>query len=103
MKRLPKIYQNSIDKKIKNNKVVSYVSNDMDRNNEVVYTDISKTLDEIFSGYGYSYNIPVIIKTYTKTYDTSLVTRTENNVVTLDNDLIPIEQIVSITRKNPLD
>ena len=99
MKRLPKIYQNSIDKKIRNNKVVTYVDNSfsgMSRENNV-----EMSLDEIFSGFGYSYNIPVIIKTTNKTYDTSLVTRTEYNVVTLDNDLIPISQIISIKRKSP--
>lgn len=99
MKRLPKIYQNSIDKKIRNNKVVTYVDNSfrgMSRENNV-----EMSLDEIFSGFGYSYNIPVIIETTNKTYDTSLVTRTEYNVVTLDNDLIPISQIISIKRKSP--
>lgn len=101
MKKLPKIYQNSLDKKIRNNKVVSYVKKEnvnMQKNSK---DDIYSTLDDIFSGIGYSYNIPVIIKTSDKVYDTSLVVRTDNNIVTLDNEVISIDDIVSIKRKNP--
>ena len=99
MKKLPKIYQNSIDKTIKNNKRITDIDNNVREINQFNYKDVEETLDDIFSGFGYSYNIPVIIETTTKTYDTSLVVRTENNVVTLDNDIIPISQIRSIKRK----
>lgn len=97
MKKLPKIYKNEITKKINNNKEVCYLKNeqvsDMTHNSK---KDIELTLDEIFNGIGYSYNIPVTIKTSTKTYETSLITKTKNNVVTLDNDIISIEDIISL-------
>lgn len=92
MKKLPKIYQNNITKRINNNKMVSYVANIKENN-------IEKELNNVFSGYGYSYNIPLIIKTQNKTYDTSLVLKTNNYVVTLDNEIIPISNITSIIRK----
>lgn len=101
MKKLPEIYQNSLDKKIKNNKVVSYVKKENVSFVKCSRDDIYKILDDIFSGIGYSYNIPVIIKTSNKVYDTSLVVRTVNNVVTLDNEVISINDIVDIKRKNP--
>ena len=69
MKKLPKIYQNKINKKINNNKEVEYVKN---KN-----INVRETLNKIFSGMGYSYNIPVIIETNSKVYDTSIVTRTK--------------------------
>lgn len=97
MKKLPKIYKNEITKKINNNKEVCYLKNeqvsDMTHNSK---KDIELTLDEIFSGIGYSYNIPVTIKTSTKTYETSLITKTKNNVITLDNDIISIEDIICL-------
>lgn len=101
MKKLPKIYQNSLDKKIRNNKVVSYVKKESVDIQSFSKDDIYKTLDDIFSGIGYAFNIPVVIKTSDKVYDTSLVVRTDNNIVTLDNEVISIDDIVSIKRKNP--
>ena len=48
----------------------------------------------MFSGYGYAYNIPVTIKTSTQTYETSLIAKTSNNIITLDNNIIPISDII---------
>lgn len=58
--------------------------------------DIEDTLGTIFNGMGYAYNIPVTITTKYKTYNTSLITKTKNNVVTLDNDIIPLVDIIDI-------
>ena len=78
MKKLPKIYQNNIDKKINNNKEVDYVKK----------VDIKNILNEIFNGRGYSYNKEVIIETSNKVYDTYIITRTKNNIVTLEDEII---------------
>ena len=91
MKKLPKIYQNNINKKINNNKRVTYLNN-----NDNAVRD---TIDKIFNGIGYSYNIPVIIEANNKVYDTSIVTRTKKKIVTLDNDVISINDINNITIK----
>lgn len=100
MKKLPKIYQAEFNKRIKNNKRTCYIK-DEEQN---IRTEIDKTpeveqiLDEIFSGLGYSYNIPLIIKTKTSIYQTSLISKTKNNVITLDNVVIPISEIISIKK-----
>ncbi len=101
MKNLPKIYQNQITKNIKNNKTVYRFKNEDTTNPPLKEKSksIKDTLDEIFNGIGYAYNIPVMIKTSTKTYDTTLVARTENNIVTIDNELISIKEINSIEIK----
>lgn len=93
MKKLPKIYQNSINKTIKNNKTVCYLKNE-----DIRYSsnNLEDTLNTIFNGMGYAYNIPVTITTKYKTYNTSLISKTKNNIVTLDNDIIPIIDIIDL-------
>lgn len=95
MKKLPKIYQNEITKKIKNNKEICYLNNEkMSKNN------IEETLNEIFNGLGYSYNIPVQITTKDNNiYNTGIVSKTNTNLITLDNDVIPITNIINIEIK----
>ena len=53
MKKLPSIYKNEINKKIKNNREVTYIKEEEQNVNEII--------DSIFNGLGYSYNIPLII------------------------------------------
>ena len=97
MKKLPEIYKNNFTKKIKNNREVCYL-----RNEDVISTasniSIQEEINNIFSGIGYSYNIPVEIVTNKKVYNTSLVAKTRENVVTLDNEIIAIGDIKSIKR-----
>lgn len=102
MKKLPKIYQNEITKKINNNEEVFYSS----RENKVIVDDyqeesIDEILRSVFNGIGYSFNIPLIIETTTKTYETSLIGRTKNYLITFDNDTIPLGSIKKIQKKNP--
>lgn len=105
IKKLPKIYQNDINKPIKNNKETfySYSSNKNERisTDTMMPSDIELILDGIFNGIRQPYNVPVIIKTSTKVYDTFLVLRTPAYLLTLDQDRIRIEDIISIKRKNP--
>lgn len=102
MKKLPKIYQNEITKNINNNKKYCYLEEERSIPSEKVEKmnsiSVKEELDNIFSGFGYSYNIPIIIKTSSKEYKTSLVSRTKNNVVTIENEIIPITEIISIER-----
>ena len=93
MKKLPKIYQNKITKKINNNKTVCYLTEENEDTDYQIPTIIDK-IEEVFSGFGYSYNIPVTIKTPNKVYNTSLIAKTSNNIITLDNDIIPISDII---------
>lgn len=97
MKKLPEIYKNNFTKKIKNNREVCYL-----RNEDVISTasniSIEEEINNIFSGIGYSYNIPVEIVTNKKVYNTSLVAKTRKNVVTLDNEIIAIKDIKRIKR-----
>lgn len=107
MKKLPKIYQNTITKKINNNKTTCYLKNitndNSDRENIVAMNNISVNsfIDDIFNSTGYAFNIPIIIKTNNNIYETSLIAKRNGYVLTFDNDKIYIEDIISIKRKNP--
>ena len=63
MKKLPKVFQNEISKNINNNKKVCYLKEENKNISDPITSNqtITDTLDEIFSGLGYSYNIPVIM------------------------------------------
>jgi len=106
MAKLPKIYQNTIHKEIHNNKKVYYSKGDsvnQATQSDVVSTtsyDIQKFIDEVFSMPTYSFNIPLFITTKEKTYDTSLIAKTRDRVITFDNDVIPIAEIISIRKKS---
>ena len=92
MKKLPSIYKNEINKKIKNNREVTYIKEQKQNINEII--------DSIFNGVGYSYNIPLIITTKDKVYETSLISRNNTKINTLDNQSIPISEIIKIERKS---
>lgn len=92
MKKLPSIYKNEINKKIKNNREVTYIKEEKQNINEII--------DSIFNGIGYSYNIPLIITTKDKIYETSLISRNKKIINTLDNHSIPISEIITIERKS---
>lgn len=95
MKKLPEIYKNNINKNINNNKKMCILKNVNEEIKEKT-VNIEEILSKIFNGIGYSYNIPILIETKNKKYETSLITKTKNNVVTIDNDIIPINEIVNI-------
>ncbi len=95
MKKLPKLYKNEITKNISNNKKYCYLQNENVKEDKT----ITEKIENIFNGIGYSYNIPVTIKTKDKEYNTSLVSKTKNNLVTLDNEIIKIEDILSLEIK----
>lgn len=96
MKKLPKIYQVDINKTICNNKKNCYVEN---QSPNMSLSELKTILNEVFSGYGYAYNIPLIIKTTKKEYQTTLIAKTKKNIVTIENEVIPISEILSIEKK----
>ncbi len=102
MAKLPKIYQNTIEKEIHNNKKVYYGRNSLEqivRDEAEEEQDVLEIIDEIFSLPTYSFNIPLSIYTKDKVYHTSLVAKSANTIITFDNDVIPIEDITRITKE----
>ncbi len=95
MKKLPKIYHEQINKKIKNNKEIAYVSKE-DITEEKKEESIDEVLNKVFNGIGYSFNIPLRIETYNKVYETSLIAKSNNYLITFDNDTIPLSEVKKI-------
>ena len=90
MKRLPELYKNT-NISLSNNKKYCYVE---EQNN---IQDIEKIENKIKSIiHETNNNNQVIIKTKTNEYKTIIVAKVNNNVVTLNNDKIPISEIINI-------
>jgi hypothetical protein len=57
-------------------------------------------LNYIFNSTHHPYNVGVIIKTKYKIYNTSLVKKMGDRLITLDNDSILINEIISLEIKD---
>ena len=97
---LPKMYQTKINKRINSiQKVYSSINkkNTEDRSYNK-YSDISidKKIDNIFNSYDYVYKADVTIVTDEGTVSKRIVARNKNNLITIDNEFIPISVIRDI-------
>ncbi len=92
-----KIYVNKIEKKVGNNQKSCEVEEFVEKtdNNEIV-NDVEDKLHKLFNTNGYIFNIDVKIITNAKTYQTKIASQVGNNLVTLDNDVICIDEIKDI-------
>lgn len=105
-KKLPEIFHNKIDKKLENNKSVFYSRESESRtqkeNNEYSKENklnIYQKINQIFSSPNYVYKADVFIKLKDKEITTKIIGRNENFLITMDNQLIPITDIIDITKK----
>ena len=96
MKDLPKVFQSKIDKKFNdNNRSVYYSSNSS--NDEVVDTrTIKQKINDIFSSPNYVYKANVDITLKDKKITKRIIGRNKDYIITMDNDLIPIGDIIDI-------
>lgn len=92
MEKMPKLYQNKFDKAINNNKNMCVVE---EEKNE----DVISVLKNVYAGLGNKYNTKVIIETFNNVYDTSLIYKSKEMLITKENSIIPISQIKRITIK----
>ena len=102
MQKLPEIYKNIINKRINNNmeKCIINDNNNYEVNNSNMNKiEINSYIDNLFNSNGYIFNIPVMIKTHDKLYDTYLVTKTNDYLLTINNERIIIDDIISISKR----
>ncbi len=86
-KELPKVFHNQINKNIHNNASVFYGKGE-NRSEEV-------TVDEIFKlNQVYRTNTKITLKD--KVIEKMIIGRTQNNLITFDNEIIPIMDILKI-------
>lgn len=92
MKALPSLYKNE-NIKYKDNNKSNCIVKEYEKNNDII--DI---IDSIFNTKGFPFDKKVIIKTKNKIFKTYLVTRNDNKVTTLNDEVILIDDILSIER-----
>lgn len=91
MKKLPEIYKKEIQKKIKNNKEYTYVQKEKQTN-----FDLENTLFEIFHSGKNLTRKKVMIQTKNHSYETYLLGKTKDAIITFENDYIPKKDILRI-------
>ncbi len=97
MKDLPKVFHNKIDKKFDNNKSVFY-SNERSNNIEdsIDTRNVLQKINDIFSSPNYVYKANVEITLKDKKITKRIIGRNKNYIITMDNDLILITDIIDI-------
>ena len=99
-KELPKMYHNKINKTVNSIQKV-YNSMENHKNNELrqnKYSSISidQKIEQIFQEKDFVYKADVEIITDTETIRKRIVARNQNNLITIDNEYIPISIIRDI-------
>lgn len=90
-KNLPKVFKNSINKQINNNKKVFYSSFNDSKRNEL-------SIEELFKQ-NQIYRTDVIITLKDKKIEKRIIGRSLKHLITFDNELIAIDDIIKIEKK----
>ena len=101
MRKLPNIFKNDINKKIDNNEEVYYSYNSLERidKKETKKENILQKINTIFISSNYIYKADVEITLKDKTINKRIIGRNKTHLITVENELIPISDIVDIKRK----
>lgn len=101
-KKIPKVYANKIDKDVGNNDRIYYGSNqekiteEPKKNNNL---NINQKINKIFSSPNYVYKADVVITLKDKTVTKKIIGRNKNSLITFDNELINVSDIIDIDYK----
>lgn len=98
-KKLPGVFAGKVNKNSGNNSNV-YYSNHEDRSIKVDNRNINQKINDIFSSNNYIYKADVKIKLKNETINKRIVGKNSTHLITIDNELIPITDIVDIERVN---
>lgn len=95
MKDLPRVFANPIDKNLTNNRSYSYGK--LERS-ELVRDErsVQSKIDKIFKSEGNVYSIDCLIKFESNEERYTIIGKTNNNLVTRNQKLIPIRDIYDI-------
>jgi len=101
-KELPKMYQTKITKTVPSiQKVYSTINQSKesrveDTNTRYSSVSIEKRIEQIFQSPDYVYKADVTILTDTEKLQRRIIARNHNNIITIDNEYIPISIIRDI-------
>lgn len=109
-KELPGLFANKINKKLENNErvVITKPDEELVRKGEdttnkkeiKMEKNINQKIQDIFSSPKYVYKADVSITTKDKKITKKIVGKNNNNLITIENELIPISDIVDIEFQN---
>lgn len=95
----PKMYQNKINKVFHNNKLI-YMSNNIKSYNPTKVNDIKNKIDNILNDSSFIYRAKVKLVINDKVISKKIIGISNNNLITIDNEYIPIESIQDIYKEN---
>lgn len=99
MKELPKLYTNTFNKKIDNSQEYTKIT-ESQTDIKPSKHEINKKIDNIFKSKNYIYKIKTKIHTKTGDRTETLIGKTNNKLITINNDLINISDIIDIKKEN---
>lgn len=96
MKELPKVFKTNIDKRFNNNSDVYYSRNNSNMEEIKDTRTVLQKLNDIFSSPNYVYKANVEITLKDKKLTKRIIGRNKDFIITMDNTLIPIKDIIDI-------
>lgn len=98
-KKLPKVFANKIDKNLNNNETVYYNKNELrseQKDNSSSIFTVNQKINQIFSSARYVYKADVIITTKNGKMNKRIIGRNRNELITMDNEVINVNDILDI-------
>ena len=98
-KKLPKVFANKIDKELNNNETVYYNKNEVrseQKDNSSSIFTVNQKINQIFSSARYVYKADVIITTKNGKMNKRIIGRNRNELITMDNEVINVNDILDI-------
>lgn len=95
-KKMPKVFANKIDKQIGNNEKVYYGNEERGHEFRNDGLNVNQKINQIFGSSKYVYKADVIIKLKDKTISKKIIGRNKGQLITMDNELINISDILDI-------
>ena len=98
-----KIFKNKVDNRLGNNQKSFNITEQGDINEKIIENDtlsINEKIEKLFNRNGYIFNVNVKIITDNREYDTKIAGKVNNHLITLDNDIIAINDIKNIIIKD---
>lgn len=98
---LPNVFQNTKMRDPNNSQELFYGEKNthiLNKPNNKI--DINKKIKDIFSSTSYVYKMDVTITTKSKIFDTTIIGKSQSYLITLNNELINIKDIIDINAKN---
>lgn len=97
-KELPKLYANKIDKVLTNNATISCGSEEIINVGKDI--NVAEKIINIFNSPNYVYKAEVKIKLKSGVVKKQIIGKNKTHLITLDNELIPIEDILDLSFEN---